>query len=101
MTNPRATVAGAALLSLLFSAPLVAHHSFSAQYDASKAVEMRGTVTKVEWTNPHGARGAGRNLAWRPRCTVGLFAGAALRVRAATGPGRIAARSGASPRRWR
>jgi len=38
---------------LLWSAPILAHHSFAAQYDATKPVEMRGTVTKVEWTNPH------------------------------------------------
>jgi len=30
-----------------------AHHSFPAQYDASKPVTLTGTVTKVEWTNPH------------------------------------------------
>ena len=30
-----------------------AHHSFSAQYDSAKPVETKGTVTKVEWTNPH------------------------------------------------
>ena len=32
---------------------LIAHHSFAAQYDASKAVRLMGTLTKVEWTNPH------------------------------------------------
>ena len=37
----------------LASAALSAHHSFAAQYDATKPIEMRGTVTKVEWTNPH------------------------------------------------
>jgi hypothetical protein len=30
-----------------------AHHSFAAEYDASKPVELHGTVTKMEWTNPH------------------------------------------------
>jgi len=40
-------------LSFQLSATTYAHHSFSAQYDSSKPVEMRGTVTKVEWTNPH------------------------------------------------
>ena len=39
------------LLSL--AAPLSAHHSFAAQYDASKPVTLTGVVTKVEWTNPH------------------------------------------------
>jgi hypothetical protein len=34
-------------------APLLAHHSFATQYDINKPIEMRGTVTKVEWTNPH------------------------------------------------
>ena len=33
--------------------PVFAHHSFAAEYDASKPVELHGTVTKVEWTNPH------------------------------------------------
>ena len=41
-------------LSLLASAaPLVAHHSFAAEYDATKVVTMTGYVTKIEWTNPH------------------------------------------------
>jgi hypothetical protein len=39
---------------LLTSAlPVFAHHSFAAEYDASKPVELRGVVTKMEWTNPH------------------------------------------------
>ena len=33
--------------------PVYAHHSFAAEYDASKPIEVKGTVTKVEWTNPH------------------------------------------------
>jgi hypothetical protein len=37
----------------LAGAPLVAHHSFAAEFDASKAIRITGTLTKVEWTNPH------------------------------------------------
>jgi hypothetical protein len=37
----------------LGGAPLVAHHSFAAEFDASKAIRVTGTLTKVEWTNPH------------------------------------------------
>jgi len=33
--------------------PAYAHHSFPAQYDASKPVTLTGKITKVEWTNPH------------------------------------------------
>lgn len=33
--------------------PAAAHHSFPAQYDIDKPISLTGTVTKVEWTNPH------------------------------------------------
>lgn len=32
----------------------LAHHAFSAEYDAQKPITLKGTVTKMEWTNPHG-----------------------------------------------
>jgi len=38
---------------LLAAVPLVAHHSFAAEYDAQKAVKFTGTVTTMEWINPH------------------------------------------------
>ena len=48
------TVAVASLAGLLITAvPVVAHHSFAAEYDASKPIKLTGTVTKIEWTNPH------------------------------------------------
>jgi len=38
---------------LLAAAPLLAHHSFAAEYDAKKPIELKGTITKVDWMNPH------------------------------------------------
>ena len=38
---------------LLAGAPVMAHHSFAAEYDASKPITLKGVVSKVEWTNPH------------------------------------------------
>lgn len=40
-------------LMLASSGPVVAHHSFAAEFDARRPVKLRGTVTKMEWVNPH------------------------------------------------
>jgi hypothetical protein len=50
-----ALAVGALCIVLLFTAtvPLVAHHSFAAEYDNNKPIKFSGKVTKVEWLNPH------------------------------------------------
>ena len=42
-----------ACLTLLLPAHSFSHHSFTAEYDSAKLTQVTGTVTKVEWTNPH------------------------------------------------
>ena len=41
------------LLSILVVRPMLAHHAFAAEFDAKRPVKLRGTVTKMEWINPH------------------------------------------------
>jgi hypothetical protein len=43
--------AGAAFF--LTGVPVFAHHSFAAEFDVKQPITLKGTVTKVEWTNPH------------------------------------------------
>ena len=46
-------VAGAGVLLGLCAAPLMAHHAFASEFDAKKPIRFQGTVTKMEWINPH------------------------------------------------
>jgi hypothetical protein len=52
MRRQSLTILAAAALALS-SAATQAHHSFSAEFDRAKPIEVTGTITKVEWTNPH------------------------------------------------
>jgi hypothetical protein len=38
---------------LVNAAPVLAHHAFAAEFDAKKPVQLKGTVTRMEWINPH------------------------------------------------
>jgi hypothetical protein len=46
-------VVGVIGMALLAAIPVTAHHAFSAEFDADKPVKVRGTLVKVQWTNPH------------------------------------------------
>jgi Family of unknown function (DUF6152) len=53
-SSVRAVSFASLLLGLALGAlPVLAHHSFAAEFDASKPVKVSGVVTKVEWLNPH------------------------------------------------
>jgi hypothetical protein len=43
----------AVLLLMLVAAPARAHHAFAAEFDAKKPIKIQGTVSKMEWINPH------------------------------------------------
>jgi hypothetical protein len=49
----RLMAATASLALLLQWAPVSAHHAFAAEFDAKKPIKLKGTVTKMEWINPH------------------------------------------------
>jgi hypothetical protein len=52
MWKPR-WLPGAGIVLALAAVPLQAHHSLSAEYKTSVPIELRGTVTRVDWINPH------------------------------------------------
>jgi len=53
MYSRPALVSLAVLVIALVSTPLIAHHSFAAQFDRNKPTTLMGPVTKIDWINPH------------------------------------------------
>jgi len=47
------TILCAAIVVIASAIPVLAHHSFAAEFDSAKAIDFNGVVTKVEWMNPH------------------------------------------------
>jgi hypothetical protein len=44
---------GSLVLAVLLVAPVLAHHSFSAEFDGTKPIQLKGVVTRIDWANPH------------------------------------------------
>lgn len=51
--NTKLAILAMAAGLLCLAAPVIAHHSFSVEYDVKKPVKVTGTVVRLEWTNPH------------------------------------------------
>lgn len=53
MKKTACVVFGGVVLAALAAVPLVAHHAFGGEFDPNRPILLRGSVTKVEWVNPH------------------------------------------------
>jgi hypothetical protein len=53
MRNKLITVVASVAVLLAVSLPLMAHHSFAAEFDGSKTVTLEGKIVMMEWVNPH------------------------------------------------
>ena len=53
MNRPALFVVAAGVALIAAAVPNYAHHSFAAEFDRSKTITVTGSVTKLEWTNPH------------------------------------------------
>jgi len=51
--NPSVALAGVVLVLMVAAEPAPAHHAFAAEFDADRPIHLEGTVTKMEWINPH------------------------------------------------
>jgi hypothetical protein len=51
--RPTLALVGVVLWSVVAAAPVSAHHSFAAEFDAKQPVTLHGTVTQMDWVNPH------------------------------------------------
>jgi hypothetical protein len=49
----RTTISLMALATMIVAVPVAAHHAFSSEFDATQPVQLRGTITAMEWINPH------------------------------------------------
>ena len=50
----RTLAVGVVGISWLIAAPMLAHHSFSAEFDIEQPITLTGTLTELQWINPHG-----------------------------------------------
>jgi hypothetical protein len=53
MTRQSGAFLGLVIAVCICANPLFAHHSFGAEYDATKPITVTGVITRIEWTNPH------------------------------------------------